>query len=407
VLDFALGKSHALVITAEPYSVLPPPTPAIVTPRSTIVSPPSSPPSGLALGSSRLTFESICSSDASLSSSGGGGGGGGEFRVRVQTWGRSLCGALGLNQESVAKTPTYLELFDDYTAKSVFAGSEQSALVTAKGQLFVWGVVSEVDSLSVPVMMPLHDVSCVAFGEASRLIVAGGKLYAAGNGETGTLGCGEFVSLQEPERVPVPVPIPDASGPFHACSQLAMNRNLAVLVYPSLLTAPPPTAGADGDDKKRRRERRLSSAGPTFSALKRSNTLLRTAESAASSLISSLNSPDSASSSSSSSSSGSTSPPPEPLEETGIVYLWGKAIDGDLLGTEMAPLDCSLPIRWPNVENVRSVAITSQAIYMIQDMPYFGIELEELMKFEDGQLPWLVDACINALESKGSCLAPI
>jgi hypothetical protein len=90
----------------------------------------------------------------------------------------------------------------------------------------------------------------------------------------------------------------------------------------------------------------------------------------------------------------------ESMSESGIVYIWGKAIEScDIFGNDLAPEDPSLPMRWPNVCNARSVALSSQAIYIIQDLPYFGVELDELMKFESGPVPWLVESCITALES--------
>jgi hypothetical protein len=174
VLDIAVGKSHFVAITCDM-------TDSSTSTASTFVAP-SSPT---------------------------------RCKVRVQTWGRSLAGALGLQgvcrhtsvvlpdcgatcivayrsnhththtQQTLAKTPTIVPFFDELHATAAFAGSEQSAILTDRGHIFVWGSLTADSAEGAPVLMALDGVSNVVLGESSRLIIANDTLYAAGSGETG------------------------------------------------------------------------------------------------------------------------------------------------------------------------------------------------------------------------------
>jgi hypothetical protein len=88
-------------------------------------------------------------------------------------------------QQTLAKTPTIVPFFDELHATAAFAGSEQSAILTDRGHIFVWGSLTADSAEGAPVLMALDGVSNVVLGESSRLIIANDTLYAAGSGETG------------------------------------------------------------------------------------------------------------------------------------------------------------------------------------------------------------------------------
>ena len=125
---------------------------------------------------------------------------------RVFSFGKGQYGRLGRGSEEDQSEPGVVKIDD--RAKEISAGAWHGAIVTDKGELYIWGhgkVMGQKHHLVVPRLIEslarvvIESVSC---GNNSTLALDHeGSVYSWGSGAHGVLGHGDVKSRKEPEKI--------------------------------------------------------------------------------------------------------------------------------------------------------------------------------------------------------------
>jgi alpha-tubulin suppressor-like RCC1 family protein len=130
----------------------------------------------------------------------------------VHTWGRGTLGLLGHGDEEDVLRPRPVHALSGIHVRAVSCGTYQTAAVTERGELFVWGwlmVEGETGWQEGYTTLPErvaalkeHHVRSVSCGEyATAAVTKDGSLFTWGKGTSGQLGHGHARDVTQPLRV--------------------------------------------------------------------------------------------------------------------------------------------------------------------------------------------------------------
>eukprot|EP01094_Clydonella_sp_ATCC50884_P021158 TRINITY_DN4585_c0_g1_i3.p1 TRINITY_DN4585_c0_g1~~TRINITY_DN4585_c0_g1_i3.p1 ORF type:complete len:525 (-),score=125.96 TRINITY_DN4585_c0_g1_i3:103-1677(-) len=234
--------------------------------------------------------------------------------------------------------------------------------------MYIWGkVIATNEPIKSPMEIELTGITDACLGDGMHMVLSHGQLYSYGRGSTGSLGigtCEDVHTYTKVIRVPAPLPtaLPSLShsqsrhSNFTPAAQISCVRSMgAVLVAPMLSLSEPKEQGKRKNLKD----------------------LIRTI-------------------SSSNVDAGKT----EERAQPGAVYIWGKGayeyVFRDMVTDDLMPK----PMQWPGLDMIKGIGFAGECIYMLQHVRYFGVDLEELMIHEAGDVPWLVEKVISVLENE-------
>lgn len=137
----------------------------------------------------------------------------GENRLPVYSWGLNNHGQLGQNDTNNYNSPYPIYFFKDYNIVKLETGDYHAILVTAAGEVFVWGYNNHgqlglgagVGSQRAPVLSPALSALSIARlyvgGNHNFIVTRQSEVYAWGCNTAGQLGLGDLTPRPLPTRV--------------------------------------------------------------------------------------------------------------------------------------------------------------------------------------------------------------
>jgi alpha-tubulin suppressor-like RCC1 family protein len=134
-------------------------------------------------------------------------------RLQIYSWGLNNHGQLGQNDTQNYNSPYPIYFFEDYDIVKLETGDYHAILVTAAGEVFVWGynnhgqlgLGSSAGSQIAPVLSPaLSNLSIARLyvgGNHNFIVTPQGYIYAWGCNTAGQLGLGDLQPRYLPQRV--------------------------------------------------------------------------------------------------------------------------------------------------------------------------------------------------------------